>query len=149
MRDATQWGVECLLRQFPKARITVEPIDTLAHSEVSRIRVADAIERSYIVKSGTHPLMYREFVFYRELSPLLPDEICPRCFFSVELDGVYAVLLEDVEGSPIEVNAYPSEARVEQFVIALTKLHRHSQTIFSFLDWPVCSCFSRLTGSLL
>ncbi len=127
VRDAAQWALDRIVEMFPKAGVRVEGIDTLEHSNVSRILVTDTEELSFIVKlsgsAGTDLLMRRELVFYKDISPLLPEGISPRCFFSNELDSACVLVLEDVEGHSIETDTPPSKEMIEQFVLALAQLH--------------------------
>jgi hypothetical protein len=68
----------------------VEPLTTLAHSYVARVRIKDANgQPSTVIFKRSAPgvaadLAQREARFYRGVAPLLPAGLTPRCRFAEE-----------------------------------------------------------------
>lgn len=114
--------------------IHVEPLQTLAHSEVYRVRL-DSLSTSVILKkSGAADvagLAKRERQFYRHIAPLLPSWLVPECLLIVEGDQTGRLFIKDLSGSHRSAcSPAPTRMECRCFVEALATLHgltgRHS-----------------------
>ena len=108
--------------------IHVEPLQTLAHSEVYRIRI-DAPPTSLILKrpgaSDMAGLAERERRFYRHIAPLLPSWLVPNCVLAVEGDQSGWLLIEDLSTTHHAARnpSEPTRQECRCFVEALATLH--------------------------
>ncbi|MGI9603849.1 MAG: phosphotransferase [Acidimicrobiales bacterium] len=111
--------------------LRVEPIATLDHSTVARVRLsatrADAppslIYKHAAADSGGISLARREVRFYREIADLLPAGLVPRYFVADESDQGATLLLEDLSISGRVGTAPPSRTEAESMVTTLARLH--------------------------
>lgn len=107
--------------------IHVEPLQTLAHSEVYRVRLDSPPTSVILKKSGTSDvagLAKRERRFYRHIAPLLPSWLVPECLLIIEADQAGRLFIKDLSGSHHSARS-PEPTRVECrcFVEALATLH--------------------------
>lgn len=107
--------------------IHIEPLQTLAHSEVYRIRLDSPPASVILKKSGTSDIAgiaKRERHFYRHIAPRLPSWLVPECLLIVEGDQAGRLFIKDLSGSHHAAHS-PEPTRVECrcFVEALATLH--------------------------
>lgn len=114
-------------------QVHVDPLQTLAHSEVYRIRI-DAPPTSLILKrpgvADIAGLAVRERRFYRHIAPLLPNWLVPKCVLAVDEGESGWLFIEDLSGTHQSANN-PSEPTKEQcrlLVEALATLHGLAST---------------------
>ena len=114
--------------ELSRAAVRVDPLQTLPHSEVYRIR-SDPPERSLILKragaSDVAGLADRERRFYRHIAPGLPRWLVPACVLTVEDAQSEWLLIEDLSSShrPVANPTRPSRHECRQLVESLGTLH--------------------------
>ena len=121
----------------------VEPLSTLAHSYVARVRFGgvEGQPASVIFKSSTVAatagLAQREARFYRSVAPLLPAGLTARCLFAEESEHSATLLLEDLAATHHEgggLSRTCEEARA--YIEALADLHVTGSRIATLpTDW--------------
>lgn len=113
-------------RGLSRQQIHVEPLQTLAHSEVYRLTI-DSPSTSLIVKRpGTADvagLAERERRFYRYIAPSLPEQLVPRCLLAVEEDQL--LIIEDLSTThrSIQDSSTPTREECLCLVRSLATLH--------------------------
>ena len=107
--------------------IRIEPLQTLAHSEVYRVRLHSLSTSVILKKSGAADvagLAGRERQFYRHVAPLLPPGLVPGCLLIVDGDRTGSLVMEDLSGSHRPASSpAPTRAECRCFVEALATLH--------------------------
>jgi aminoglycoside phosphotransferase (APT) family kinase protein len=107
-------------------QISVEPLQTLAHSEVYRLRI-DSRSASLILKrpgpADIAGLADRERRFYRHIAPTLPDWLVPRCIVANDEDQL--LVIEDLSRThqSIQNPSQPTRAECLCLVRALATFH--------------------------
>lgn len=119
--------------------ISVEPLQTLPHSEVYRLRV-DSRDASFILKvpgpKDHADLARRERRFYRDIAPKLPVGLAPGCVAERDIGSSGWLLLEDLSGthSPVDGDHVPTEQQSQSFIEALAALHGSTARMPEVLD---------------
>lgn len=107
--------------------IHVEPLQTLAHSEVYRVRLNTLSTSVILKKSGAADvagLANRERQFYRHIAPLLPGWLVPECLLIVEGDQTGRLFIRDLSGSHRSASSLPpTREECRSFIEALATLH--------------------------
>lgn len=116
-----------------RREVHLEPLQTLPHSEVYRVRI-DAPATSFILKrpgaSDLAGLADRERRFYRHIAPLLPSGLVPHCVLVVDGDQSGWLLIEDLSKTHYQANepAEPTRQECRYLVEALATLHGFTST---------------------
>lgn len=107
--------------------IHIEPLQTLAHSEVYRIRLNSLSTSLILKKSGAADvagLANRERQFYRHVAPLLPSWLVPQCLLIIDGDQTGRLFIEDLSASHRSAcSPAPTRMECRCFVEALATLH--------------------------
>ena len=114
-------------KQVSSENVHVEPLQTLEHSEVYRIRIDSPSSTLILKRTGTSDvagLAERERRFYRHIAALLPASLVPECLLLVEGDQAGLLFIEDLFGSHQPATS-PEPTRLQCccFVEALATLH--------------------------
>jgi aminoglycoside phosphotransferase (APT) family kinase protein len=107
--------------------IHIEPLQTLAHSEVYRLRIGSRSESLIVKQSGPSDIVglaARERQFYRHIAPLLSDWLVPEPVLVVEGDQTGRLFIRDLRGSHQPARSpHPARMECRSFVEALATLH--------------------------
>lgn len=125
-----------LLDEFsntPRSGVQVEPLHTLPHSEVYRVRLATPATSLILKRPGASDLAGladRERRFYRNIAPLLPRGLVPKCVLAVDTHQGGWLLIEDLAKSHLQAEkpTEPTYQECRSLVAALATLHGFTST---------------------
>lgn len=108
--------------------ISLQPLQTLPHSEVYRVRI-ESHDVGFILKvagaADIADLARRERRFYRFVAPQLPAGLTPGCIAEKDVGSTGWLLIEDLSGThgPVARDGIPTQHQSRSFVAALAELH--------------------------